>query len=485
MKILFTITLSLFMGLALWAKPELPVKPAAQKASDMRFVSRIKQNHYGGIEKIKEYRNSYRLLGQFQHYWTGESYDSAARLDFVYANTYTTDVFQMINSMYSGEGFTPVSRETYFKDEAGRDTLVLTEYTDFASGIWMDYYRFKMRYDTYGNQLLYMYEFWDEFTSSWIAGWGNRFTYEYDDNGNMLSMAAADYFGEDIWIPWLKMLYEYNSNNENISTIEQNWNEIDEKWVNSFREDYELENGAWSQVIYSYWSEGSEEWVLQGRAIDISWLDFESFKWLTVTLQEHDGADWLNSERGTALYNQATNPLNIAWEAWDTNLWVPNYRESYMYDEFQNVLQQKTEFWTGFEWMTAFGERYGYTFDAYGNMTSITLDNWDWETNDWLKVLKIDQWFEVLTSIAQKPATSLMAYPNPATDMLSIEFTLPSLAIIPELLVVDMAGRVVLRPILTADQSIQHIDISQLKPGAYILYLKNSQEAISTKIIKK
>jgi hypothetical protein len=485
MKKFFTLTLVLLAAIVIWAKPNLPVKPTTQKASDYRFITKIKQNNQNGIEKIKEFRNNYRLLGQFKHYWTGETYDSAARNDYVYANAYSTDIYQMIISVYTEEGFTPSYRETYFKDEAGRDTLTLVQYSDFNTGNWMDYFRFINRYDVHGNELLYMYEDWDETTNSWIGGWGSRFAYEYDANGNMLSMAIADYLFDDIWIPWLRMLYEYNSNNENISTIEQNWNDNDEKWVNSWYEVYELENGAWSQMHYSYWDEGSQTWILSGRAIDITWLDFEEFKWLTVKLQEYEGKNWLNSERGTASYNSAANLLNELWEMWESNDWIPDYRVSILYDDYQNILQVKSEFWTGIEWEIFDGERFEYTYDSYGNMTSYTWDFWDWETNEWMKFEKTDQWFEVITTIAKPGASQIMVYPNPANDFITIEYNTSKSGTAARFWIMDITGRVVLIPVLNPDITTQRIDISQLTPGTYILYLHNSTEAISKKIIKK
>lgn len=485
MKKIFTLIVVMLAGIAVWAKPQLPVKPELKKASDYRFVSKIKQSNQNGIEKIKEYRNSYRMLGQFEHYWSGEVYDSAARYDYVYADTYSADYFQMITSIYTGEGFTPSSREVYFKDEAGRDTLRLVQFSDFDTGNWIDYYRFINHFDTHGNQLLYMYEFWDELSGSWVAGWGSRFAYEYDANGNMLSMSIADYFGDDIWIPWLRMLYEYNVDNQTIIMIEQDWNENDQKWVNAWREDYEYAGGGWSQVLYSYWDDGSETWMFEGRAIDITWLNFEEFKWLTVRLQEYEGKSWVDSERGTANYNEYANLLIATWEMWESNEWIPSYRSSYLYDTYQNITQEKEEFWTGFEWQVSFGFRFGYTYDGNGNITAYTRDNWDWETNDWIKEMKMDQWFEVLTVISEPIASEMLVYPNPANDFITLELKITNAGIAPRLWVMDITGRVVLNLSFNLNNSIQRIDISSLTPGTYILYLQSTTESLSKKIIKK
>ncbi|MDP2236141.1 MAG: T9SS type A sorting domain-containing protein [Bacteroidales bacterium] len=485
MKKLFTLSFILLICFAAYAKPQLPAKPAARKAEDFRFITKIKQNHLSGIEKIKEFRNSFRLLGQYEHYWSGENYDTAARYDYIYNDTYSTDYFQKITSIFIGDGFALSTRETFFKDEASRDTLVLWQYSDFDTGNWVDYYRSKMRYDSHGNQILDLFEFWDEVASSWITTWGSKMDYVYDANGNMLSMSLTEYYGDDIWIPWLRVLYEYDSNNLNTSLIDQFWDDNEDKWVNDWREDYEYTGGGWSQVHYSFWDEDTEIWMLSGRAIDITWLNFEEFKWLTVRLQEYQGKNWVNAERGTATYNAHTNPTSTLWEVWESNDWIPYYRDSIVYDEFQNILLEKYEFWNGVEWIIEYGERFSYTYDSQNNMIAYTIDSWDWETNDWMKVLKMDQWFETLTSTSDPLTSQISMYPNPAKDFITIEHKMPSSTSVANIFIVDITGRMLLNLPFKPDATIQRVDISTLTPGVYILYLHSSNEIFSKKIIKK
>lgn len=484
MKKLFYLTFILLIGIVAMAKPQLPAKPVAQKADDFRFLKKIKQNHFNEIEKIKEYRNSYRLLGQYEHYWSGENYDSAARHDYIYTDTYSTDYFQKITSIFIGDGFALSSLETVFKDEAGRDTLVLVQYNDFDTGDWVDYYRFIQRYDSHGNEIMYLYEFWDEFASIWIAEWGSKTDYVYDVNGNMLSMSIAEYYVDKSWIPWMQVLYEYDSDNLNTSRIDQFWNENEEKWVNEWREDYEYTNGGWSQVFYYYWDESAEIWMMSGRAIDITWLNFEEFKWLTVRLQDYQGKNWVDSERGIATYNSHTNPTYTLWEVWESSDWIPNYRDSVMYDDLQNILMQKNEFWNGVEWIINYGDRFSYTYDNHNNMTAYTIERWDLETNDWMKVLKMDQWFEILTSTPDSLTLQFSMYPNPAKDFIIIEHNIPTTASKANIFIVDITGKILLNLPFNLDKTIKHVDISTLKPGVYIIYLQSSKETSSKKIIK-
>ncbi|MDO8896306.1 MAG: T9SS type A sorting domain-containing protein, partial [Bacteroidales bacterium] len=164
---------------------------------------------------------------------------------------------------------------------------------------------------------------------------------------------------------------------------------------------------------------------------------------------------------------------------------IPYYRDSIVYDEFQNILLEKYEFWNGVEWIIEYGERFSYTYDSQNNMIAYTIDSWDWETNDWMKVLKMDQWFETLTSTSDPLTSQISMYPNPAKDFITIEHKMPSSTSVANIFIVDITGRMLLNLPFKPDATIQRVDISTLTPGVYILYLHSSNEIFSKKIIKK
>ena len=81
-------------------------------------------------------------------------------------------------------------------------------------------------------------------------------------------------------------------------------------------------------------------------------------------------------------------------------------------------------------------------------------------------------------SIEHVAEVQVVVYPNPTTDALYLDLPQET---IEEVMVYNMLGQRVLKP-----QTSQSIDVSMLKPGVYLLKLKDQDQRIRThKFIKR
>lgn len=81
-------------------------------------------------------------------------------------------------------------------------------------------------------------------------------------------------------------------------------------------------------------------------------------------------------------------------------------------------------------------------------------------------------------SIEHVADVQVTVYPNPTTDALYLDLPQET---IEEVMVYNMLGQRVLKP-----QTSQSIDVSMLKPGVYLLKLKDQEQRIRThKFIKR
>jgi hypothetical protein len=76
-------------------------------------------------------------------------------------------------------------------------------------------------------------------------------------------------------------------------------------------------------------------------------------------------------------------------------------------------------------------------------------------------------------------------YPNPFQDIVNIEFQKDEDLDPIFLKIIDNAGRIVFKQLLTENQNhVARLDLNHLKPGVYILQIEGSTLNYNTKIVK-
>ena len=89
------------------------------------------------------------------------------------------------------------------------------------------------------------------------------------------------------------------------------------------------------------------------------------------------------------------------------------------------------------------------------------------------------KWVDQTTAVNEVPATvELKVFPNPANDLLNIEFNGLSSNTRQQLVITDLTGRVVLRSELPVNQSTQQIDTRNWAAGSYTYNVKGNDNAV-------
>ena len=108
-----------------------------------------------------------------------------------------------------------------------------------------------------------------------------------------------------------------------------------------------------------------------------------------------------------------------------------------------------------------------------------------WTTYYRLRTVDLDG-TEALSSVvsvtrAEGSAGALLAaYPNPATDRLTVSYELAAAG---ELTLTDAAGRTVIRRPVAADRSSATLDLTDVTPGLYLLRVANDQVSSTRKVV--
>jgi lysophospholipase L1-like esterase len=127
---------------------------------------------------------------------------------------------------------------------------------------------------------------------------------------------------------------------------------------------------------------------------------------------------------------------------------------------------------------------YTYTWKdvAAGNysITAVATDNLNATTTS----LPLE--FEVGTTIKYDANSDIIKlYPNPNDGHFSIEFINPLQNEKSEILITDLAGKMVYSGPVSKEETIKQIDLSNSKPGIYIMMIKDKEILVTKKIIIK
>jgi hypothetical protein len=90
----------------------------------------------------------------------------------------------------------------------------------------VDYSKRTFTYDTNGNQLTDLVEYWQNIV--WVNCY--KYTYTYNANGNMLTYLSESW-QNNAWINWEKYTYTYDANGNSLTGKHEQW--VNNNWVMS------------------------------------------------------------------------------------------------------------------------------------------------------------------------------------------------------------------------------------------------------------
>jgi hypothetical protein len=443
------------------------------------------------IEKFSELKNSknrmvgnkntYVVKDQMLHYFNGEGYDTASTFHYEYAMSVL--ISEILTKDYIDGIFENSQLETHFRDEMGRDTTVLQQFWDDGKKGWANNWKEVMFFDSHDNEIFNGFYAWN--LGQWVLDWGSEMVYEYDANGDILSIEYS-YYSWNNWNPSWKELMEYDNNGLLLTWTEQEWS--GGSWVNNYHEEYQYVNNVWSAVFGYYWDEWDEEWIPEMWVKDIEWVNFNAFLWASYTVMIHNGIDWVDDERASAAYNSMDMPLHFLFEIWSGISWLNDWQTTWEYDSFFNISLSTDEEWSGGAWILISGYSFAYEYDANNNIAVEYLEIFYDVGKGWEKVHKLESWYENVAGIptGEVKPFSVHVYPNPAGSYLNIqvdEFNMKS-PLYYHLL--DLSGRTIMTGQLDSNHSAgAQLNIQDISGGVYLLRVESGNHVENIKIIKQ
>ncbi len=351
MKKLFTL-----MGLLIWtmasiAQVQFPNKPLSTKPGEL-------------LQMIK--RPNADRIGSYSHYASLASKSiqnpSELHLDSILADDEVKIVFEydalgrVINQVYweyfeGGQQWDPDYREAYTYNAAGYIES-RTEYY-WEDEEWTPEYLYEIEYNSNGDFTLEVYSSYDEGSETFAPGYkaehfyDSNFwldsTYNYDWNiansnwqlnlrtayinnayGDPTNTSLAYY--DNINAEWIiynqtNHMYQYDASDRVIEEVIQNWDMVDEIWMNNLKRNYGyLSNGLESIYSESYWEESQSIWSLDMQE-DYTYDENENMSSRIYSSFNSQNSSFEATEKEEMVFDLTKNASDYAIPAWILEEW--------------------------------------------------------------------------------------------------------------------------------------------------------------------
>ncbi len=312
----------------------------------------------------------------------------------------------------------------------------------------------------------------------------------------------------------------FDSHNNILTNIEQQYDISLSSFVNSARitRTYDANDNILTE-LNEYWDVSLATWVNSFKTTNT----FATPHLLTTSNQMYwSGSAWNNSEIDTFSYNSFNNPTLRFYMQWNsgTSSWDTGGRDTYAYDGSQNLTSIIYEYWSpGTGFMNGSKELYS-NYAAPKCYQKFILQNWNMSSSNFENIVKdsityntynqptfayerswdgaawpldsnsdrVQLYYELYTnkvSNINSEATAIEVYPNPATEIINIDFTLTDRSNT-TIALQDVTGRTI-RTTNSANlnNGRNHIQypVSGLAPGVYFIHLTNDNANIIKRIV--
>lgn len=187
--------------------------------------------------------------------------------------------------------------------------------------------------------------FWSQGLNTWVGTY--KFHKTFDANGNDIEGLTQQYnFSLNQWINYSNYVVTYDANNNNLGGITQSWNSATNSWVNNMKStrSYNPQNNIILEV-YENWDVNSNTWKNSQK---ISYT-YNAEQKITERLVENWNTNlslWINHQRRIYSYLPGNTEVNTFY-VWDINssFWVNSTRGTDIYNEYGNQIEDFNEVW--------------------------------------------------------------------------------------------------------------------------------------------
>ena len=404
------------------------------------------------------YSSDGQMQTELEQFWQNGAWENSKRYTYTYTNDGKLQTIMLEN--WQLDIWINNSKATYTYDINGRLAMVLNESWHFVN--WENYRKTTYTYDPDGNMLLWISQLWRNRT--WVNDW--KYSYNYDVNGNNITILHQNGF-ENTWVNEWSDTRTYNNLGKVLNEVYETW-QINE-WVNKIRwtNTYDI-NGKLILCKSDLWQ--GDVWMNYDRHIYTYGLYL-----LSDLLQLYKDGVWVNDWKYIYDYDFRGNMITHSRQKWLTKLWKFEWRYSYLYDKFGNSLSGKYEKWDlNAGWLPGIPDN---GLGVFSQKNQIFL------LNDIYRYAANYQTFISDISDLTADNNSLLLYPNPSNDNITIELKLSDAAKNEVISVCDILGNLILQ------QSLQEVkttlNISDLSSGIYFIKVETKNGVIIKKLVKE
>ena len=328
---------------------------------------------------------------------------------------------------------------------------------------WVNSIKKASTYDSLNRKSNYLAQTWNVLKNKWVNIWQQNFTYDSVGN-NTLIIESAWNASINNWMPSYNFINQFDSLNRNeLNTIQ--FSEGD-SWVNALQTSNNYDNdGNNIMTLSQSWNSETEAW--ENSELDsVYYVNSNKIDKTIIKLWDSNLFDWYNVRLNIYEYDSLGNNISMVSQDYDPNnfSWFNNSKNIYGYDSLKTQISSAILYWNlgAYNWSS-------------GTLTKLTISYYN--------VLKSSAIQQSDNSTVEKQTVNatIEVFPNPAVDFVTIQNT----NYVNEVQVFDLSGSKILQNSYNGLNNIS-LDISNLKPGIYILYVKSSDgRNIPQKIVKK
>ena len=237
---------------------------------------------------------------------------------------------------------------------------------DGGTGEWNNQTQYLYTYGSSGNTVNSSAQTW------YLTGgyWVTFMYYHYDNYGRMDTSYYKNFDqATNSFTSGTQSIQTYNTSNQVLQTMMQNWDTLTLGWVNSSIIKYTyLPTGQMSEQLTQNWNPSLSDWV-NSQKTDYSYdasgyvIGYISFNWDLGTSQ------WIQSMRATYTNNSMGSPTKKLYELWDSgsSTWGNSMQDTYTYNTGNQVLEILDQLWNtaSSSWKNNWKETHSYYPSGY------------------------------------------------------------------------------------------------------------------------
>ena len=400
-------------------------------------------------------------------------------------------VLALLNKQSPQKLQTPSFRSAGTKQ--GLDSLI-GDFWDFDLGMWVPEFKEHHIYNADGLEEMNKEFSWDEDLGDWANDFMEEYT--YDANGNLVKSVGSYWEGQ--WMPLDSTVLAYDADGNLVELQDFYWSMFTSSWEPSGFETYSYNpDGTLNMVESAYWT--GSAWIDNAQEI----YTYDASGNLTeVNGLYWDGINWVPDSKVVHTYDTDGRLVELLYQYWDDALmqWANDTKDEYTYDAFDNVPVSVSSYWddVNMVWVPdsklesvhdndyalsdllvplVYQDDLLYLFSH--KLDEVTVSEWD---GVWIPLLKVDFYYSeyVFTGTSEPEAEELGAFPNPASDHISLQ--LPDDFAEGIFRVFDAQGRQVLVQDL---QGSGEISVAGLRSGLYFYTLGGDERKMCGKFVKE